>query len=128
MSVCRHTVKSQAALTYRKPGATSRSQAAARAHEFGLPDGDGPPCPRRMPEARGREQAAVGVSGAALAGSVLVVAADPAHRLPSRRLAGPRAGRYHRDRALLRLPGRELHPLVVVDDVQRPAVLQQVAG
>src|SRR5215831_20439510 len=61
------------------------------------------------------------------AGSALV-AADPAHRLPPRRLAGLRAGWHHRDRVLLRLPGRELHPLAMVDDVQRPAILQEVAG
>ncbi|HEY1345312.1 MAG TPA: LuxR C-terminal-related transcriptional regulator [Streptosporangiaceae bacterium] len=45
MSVSRHTVKSQAASIYRKLGATSRSQAVARAHELGLLDGDGPPLP-----------------------------------------------------------------------------------
>ena len=41
----RPTVKSQAASIYRKLGATSWAQAAARAHELGLIDGDGPPLP-----------------------------------------------------------------------------------
>ena len=45
MSVSRHTVKSQAASIYRKLGASSRSQAVARAHELGLLDGAGPPLP-----------------------------------------------------------------------------------
>src|SRR5262249_29073865 len=79
------------------------------------------------PGSRPPGRIAAGVRGAAPAGSALV-AADPADWLPSRRLAGPRAGRDRRYRELLRLPGRELYPFVVVDDVQRPAVLQQVAG
>ena len=41
----RPTVKSQAASIYRKLGATSRAQAAARARELVLIDGDGPPLP-----------------------------------------------------------------------------------
>jgi hypothetical protein len=45
MPVTRPTVKSQAASIYRKLGATSRTQAAARAHELVLIDGDGPPLP-----------------------------------------------------------------------------------
>jgi LuxR family transcriptional regulator, maltose regulon positive regulatory protein len=45
MCLSRHTVKSQAASIYRKLGASSRSQAVARAHESGLLDGDGPALP-----------------------------------------------------------------------------------
>jgi hypothetical protein len=45
MPVTRPTVKSQAASIYRKLGATSWAQAAARAHELVLIDGDGPPLP-----------------------------------------------------------------------------------
>src|SRR5262245_65396561 len=51
------------------------------------------------PAGRSAGAEADGVRGAAPAGSGWV-AADPAYRLPSRRLAGPRAGRDHRDREL----------------------------
>ena len=45
MPVTRPTVKSQAASIYRKLGATPLTQAAARAHELVLIDGEGPPLP-----------------------------------------------------------------------------------
>jgi LuxR family maltose regulon positive regulatory protein len=57
MCLSPHTVKSQAASIYRKLGASSRSQAVARAHEFGLLDGDGPALP---PPPAGKQAAGSG--------------------------------------------------------------------
>src|SRR5215471_16967877 len=50
------------------------------------------------------------------------------HRLPSRRLLRPWAGRRRGDLLLLRLHGREPYTLAMVHDLQRFAVLQQVTG
>jgi hypothetical protein len=62
MSVSRPTVKSQAASIYRKLGATSRTQAAVRAHGLVLIDGDGPPLPppHAGKKAAGRQAAGSG--------------------------------------------------------------------